>query len=326
MDKNEILVSINCITYNHEKFIEKTLQSFLNQKTNFKFEILIHDDASTDKTQLIIKEYSEKYPDIIKPILQKENQYSKGIKRIGYLFNDKRAKGKYIALCEGDDYWNDNLKLQKQVNIMQKNEDISMCFHSVIIKDEISGKKKEQIPYNKNCFADISDIILKGGSFCPTASIMYRKKLFENAPELYINAHVGDYPLQMILASLGQVYYINKPMCVYRSNVNGSWTKNIISGNDVFQKIVDNINNDIKLLKDFNKFTNYNYNEIIKRKIKECEFNILCNNGDLKKLKSENYLSMFNNLSFKNKLKIYIRKNIPNLYFNLYKFKKYINN
>ena len=105
MKKDEdILVSISCITYNHEKYIRDALEGFLMQKTDFKYEILIHDDASTDNTAKIIREYEEKYPDLIKPIYQKENQWSKGNYRISSTFNIPRAKGKYIAFCEGDDF------------------------------------------------------------------------------------------------------------------------------------------------------------------------------------------------------------------------------
>ena len=102
---DEIILSIHCLTYNHEKYIAEAIDSFLMQKTNFKFEILIHDDASTDRTVDIIKKYQQKYPEIIKPIFQTENQYSKGVNKINYKFNFIRSKGKYIALCEGDDYW-----------------------------------------------------------------------------------------------------------------------------------------------------------------------------------------------------------------------------
>ena len=108
------LLSICCVTYNHKKYIRQCLDSFLMQKTNFKFEIIIHDDASTDGTADIIKEYYEKYPDIIKPIFQTENQFSQG-KSISKTFIYPRIKGKYVALCEGDDYWTDPYKLQKQV-------------------------------------------------------------------------------------------------------------------------------------------------------------------------------------------------------------------
>ena len=120
--------SISCTTYNHANFIKKCLEGFLMQQTSFEFEILIHDDASTDETQDIIKAYQQKHPTIIKPIFQTENQYSKGARGIMPRFNFPRAQGKYIALCEGDDYWTDPLKLQKQVDFLEENEECSFCF------------------------------------------------------------------------------------------------------------------------------------------------------------------------------------------------------
>src|SRR5690606_25688557 len=129
-----ILVSIVCITYNHEDFIADTIESFLMQQTNFKFEILIHDDASTDKTADIIKAYEKQYPHLIKPIYQTENQYSKGVPV--EIFNFERAKGKYIAQCEGDDYWIDPFKLQKQIDYLEKHPQCSLVFHSAMFINE----------------------------------------------------------------------------------------------------------------------------------------------------------------------------------------------
>jgi len=121
-----ILVSISCLTYNHEPYIRSAIEGFLKQNTTFHFEVLMHDDASTDHTASIIREYEEKYPDIINPIYQIENQYSKGVWVSG-VYQFPRAKGKYIAICEGDDYWTDPLKLQKQVDLMEKYHAASMC-------------------------------------------------------------------------------------------------------------------------------------------------------------------------------------------------------
>ncbi len=132
MGNNRPLLSISCATYNHENFIKDCLDGFVMQKTNFNFEVLIHDDASTDNTANIIREYEQKYPDIIKPIYQTENQYSKG-KPISATFNWPRAQSKYIALCEGDDYWTDPNKLQKQVDFLEANPDYMMCFHNAEI-------------------------------------------------------------------------------------------------------------------------------------------------------------------------------------------------
>ena len=128
MDKSIPVVSICCVAYNHVHFIRQCLDGFVMQKTNFPFEVLIHDDASTDGTQDIIREYEAKYPDIIKPIYQKENQYSKGV-RVSLVYNYSRVRGKYVALCEGDDYWTDPYKLQKQVDFLEAHPDYVMCSH-----------------------------------------------------------------------------------------------------------------------------------------------------------------------------------------------------
>lgn len=127
---NPILISISCATYNHAPYIRQCLDGFLMQEGNFMIEILIHDDASTDGTADIIREYKENYPDIIFPIYQTENQYSKkSVRGINATFNFPRAKGKYIAMCEGDDYWTDPHKLQKQVDFLKANPDFNLCCH-----------------------------------------------------------------------------------------------------------------------------------------------------------------------------------------------------
>ncbi len=126
MGENKIVVSIQCLVYNHEAFLRKCLEGFVNQVTNFHYEAIIHDDASTDGSVNIIKEYAKEYPDIIKPIFQSENQYTKG--GYGLIFNilHQQSKGDFIAICEGDDYWTDPYKLQKQVDVLKERKDISV--------------------------------------------------------------------------------------------------------------------------------------------------------------------------------------------------------
>jgi len=125
---NTPIVSVACITYNHAKYIREAIESFLMQKTNFSYEILIHDDASTDGTDQIIKEYELKYPNLIFPTYQSENQFSKGVRRILATFVFPKCRGKYIALCEGDDYWTDPLKLQKQCEYLETNPEFGLVF------------------------------------------------------------------------------------------------------------------------------------------------------------------------------------------------------
>ncbi len=124
------LVSIVCTTFNHGSHIKQTLDSFVMQQCNFPIEVIVHDDASTDNTAAIIKEYAAKYS-FIKPIIQSENQYSKGLNIWGYLFT-KEVRGQYIAICEGDDYWIDPLKLQKQVDFLTRANDPKMFFDKII--------------------------------------------------------------------------------------------------------------------------------------------------------------------------------------------------
>lgn len=139
MDDNKILVSIKCAVYNHEPYLRQCLDGFVMQKTNFRFEAIVHDDASTDGSAAIIREYAEKYPDIIKPIYETENQYSKHDGSVVRIMN-AACKGKYIAMCEGDDYWIDPFKLQKQVDFLESHPNISYVFTNRLIYTEKTGK------------------------------------------------------------------------------------------------------------------------------------------------------------------------------------------
>lgn len=221
---NHPLVSISCITYNHTPYIRECLDGFLMQKCDFDFEVLIHDDASTDGTQEIIREYQEKYPEIIKPILQKENQWSKGVRGINLKFNFSRAKGKYIALCEGDDYWTDPLKLQKQVDFLEENEDCSLVYHRVQIYDEEEKFFSEEI-LNKSLTIQkrtIEELALKG-NFIHTPSVLFRNNLI--LPERLFKLTVGDYVLWFLNGEKGKLGYLPDQMAVYRFSEKSTWGK-----------------------------------------------------------------------------------------------------
>lgn len=221
---NVPLVSICCITYNHADFIEECLDGFLRQHTNFQFEILIHDDASTDGTSVIIEEYSKNHENLFKPIIQNENQYSKGIRAINSTFNFPRAKGKYIALCEGDDYWTDPLKLQKQVDFLEANPAFSSCFHPVqilkgneFVEDHITRK----VP-DVTCTKDLLE-----GNFIHTPSVVFRNFFDAAHSAKFIEATrfspIGDLLLHIFNAQFGKIYRLEEPMAVYRLGA-GTWS------------------------------------------------------------------------------------------------------
>ena len=264
MKSKEVMVSICCLVYNHEKYLRECLDGFVNQVTNFKFEVLIHDDASTDNSVAIIKEYEDKYPDIIKPIYQEENQYSKGIK-ISLTYQYPRAKGKYIAICEGDDCWCDNKKLQRQVDFLESHDDFSMCFHATKVINCKTNEEHVQSSYEKKCVASTRDIIVEGGAFIPTASIVFRKKYISQIPKYFLKADVGDYPLQLHLASKGKVFFFNDVMSIYRFEREGSWMTEYRKQSD--KKKIQHFKIETEWLEDFNKETSYQYTKAVAKRI-----------------------------------------------------------
>lgn len=229
------LVSICCLSYNHESYIRECLNGFLMQKTNFDFEVLIHDDASTDDTANIIREYEEKYQEIIKPIYQTENQYSKGI-GVTRTYNFPRSQGKYIALCEGDDYWTDPLKLQKQVDFLEGNAEYMI--HSGKAQILNSNKLTEIIgdPRLKKSYS-LPDFLTQNNLVTCTVT-------FRNQPILknkFKNLTFGDWLLyvQLLSSKENSLAYVSDDVySVYRVHEGG-----------VMHTLSKKINSDIAHLK-----------------------------------------------------------------------------
>lgn len=289
---NEIMVTIACITYNHEDYIKDALNSFLGQKTNFKFEIIVHDDVSTDGTRQILKEYETRYSDKIRVVYQSENQYSQGVPIMGtFLF--PKARGKYIAICEGDDYWTDTNKLQKQVDYMESHKDCSICIHNAI---KVNRDKKNIgiiSTVKSSCEIPCERFILSGGGFCATNSILTKTELARQFHETGL--YEVDYALQIFLAGKGKAYCFSEVMSAYRANVEGSWSRrskeNVQYGVDCEKKI-------IRMLRQYNELSNFKYDAEINECILKHELVI--------KFKLEDYKAILND----NKLIDYI-KSLP---------------
>lgn len=217
------MVSITCITYNHVNFIRDAIEGFLMQETTFPVEILIHDDASTDGTADIVCEYEAKYPQLIKAICQTENQYSQGIKSGKFL--RPLIRGKYIAVCEGDDYWTDAKKLSDQVSFMEINPSTPFCIHNAIILDERTGNVRLFSDSGKDSWHSRKDLVPK--NFIATASKLVRKDLRYdpaqdiNRPKSLI---AGDWVSHFVEAGHGDFFYSRKVMSVYRLHEGGVWT------------------------------------------------------------------------------------------------------
>ncbi len=226
MHDQEIMVSVLCATYNQESYIRDAIESFLMQKTNFAFEILMHDDASTDGTADIIREYEQKYPNLIKPIYQTVNQYSQG-KDILVEFLFRRANGKYIALCEGDDYWTDPLKLQKQFDAMEAHPEVDMCAHAADTVDEGTKQFIEKVsPVDFETILSVEQIIACKGNmlYLATNSLFYRIEI-DKKLALFRQYFPHDYSLRIQGALRGGVYYLSETMSAYRSCARNSFTR-----------------------------------------------------------------------------------------------------
>ena len=257
------LLTVCCTAYNQEKYIADAIESFLMQETDFDYEIIIHDDASNDRTAEIISYYAAKYPEIIKPILQKENKYSKGIGILTQIILPN-ADSKYIATCEGDDYWIDRKKLQKQVDFLENNPGYSLCFHSVAVVSE--NKKFVGRYYGPKGSGD-RDCTLEEcarEAFIHLSSRVILKEYvnFEKPPWMKHSFH-GDYVMAFYLAEKGKVRYIDSVMSAYRTQVKGSMMYKLRQPNSRDRKI-KYLNNRIKTLEMANEYYEYKYDKQIK--------------------------------------------------------------
>ncbi|MBQ9516665.1 MAG: glycosyltransferase [Eubacterium sp.] len=296
----EVQISIICITYNHEKYIRQCLDGFLMQK-DVTFEIIIHDDASTDKTSEVIREYELMYPGLLKPIYQTENQYSKNPIIIDNKFVPY-IQGKYVAICEGDDYWTDPFKLKKQFDALEANPDCVMCAHKVNVVNNDGTDLGYTCPRK-----DIQTIILPIGYICmnyDNAKYIHTNSCFINAsdykqyltnmPNYRLVAPVGDVPLLLYFTSIGKIYYFNEVMSNYRFMSIGSWTYQNENDPEKEQRRRNIYKRMKEMFVEFCKFTGGKYDECFISEIKKYDMNEYwyC-------IKHQDYKSLFTEFTIK---------------------------
>lgn len=266
-NKDEIMVSIICNVFNHEKYIADTIQAFVEQIVDFPIEVLVHDDCSTDNSAKIIKGFEEKYPDIIKPIYQTENQYTKHI-GISRNYQLPRARGKYLAHCEGDDLWIDKYKLAKQIAYMEAHPDCTFCFTNARIVNVQNGKTRKYLPYNKDDKKVINntgvyDVLqLAQFAFLPACSFVERRSNYSHFPEYYYEkCFGGDRKISLFSTALGYAYFLDEETCCYHYGVANS----IMTKKKSKHELALTEYSFIRLNNNLNRFTEYKHNDYFTR-------------------------------------------------------------
>ncbi len=291
MQDEKITVSVICLVYNHSSYLRQCLNGIINQKTNFNIEVIVNDDASVDNSKEIIKEFYKKYPNIITPIFHKENEWGKGVDIIRSAL--KYVSGKYVAICDGDDYWSDEYKLQTQFDFMEGHKDCSLCAHKMLTIDALSGEKLYYIPSNRIEKKEIytAKDFLQNGYFIQTTSYFVKndiaKAYISNTPKFCITCPAQDTALILYCIAHGNIGYIDKAMGVYRYAVKNSWSyqlKENKAKNKIFYERL------ISSYEEFNEYTGNKYSSQIQHAINymavigECRNDLLVK-GDLRRRK-----------------------------------------
>lgn len=301
----EIMVSVICTAYNHEKYIRQCLEGFVMQKTSFAYEVIVHDDASTDGTASIIKEIEEKYPDIIKPIYQTENQYSKGV-RIGDTYIIPKIKGKYVATCEGDDYWCDANKLQLQVDFLESHPEYVGCTHNTKYENVKNGKHHTMFSTeDKDLF--LKDCVKTGSQSFHTSSVIVKREYYINKPDFVKTIKgVGDYPNGIYYALCGPIHYFGRVMSVYHFGTLGSWTDRMTAEVELKNNIQS-----ISMLKMADEYSDNKFSDLFNSAILIKDFHVHRLKAEYKELFNKKYKEVIKTKSCLFKLKYLILAFVP---------------
>lgn len=310
---NAPLVSVFCNAYNQEQYIEKCLDGFLMQKTSFPFEVLITDDASTDHTPDIIQSYVKRRPDLFYAVLHGTNQFSKGINHNRtYLF--PRSRGRYIAFCEGDDYWTDSHKLQRQYEAMEAHPSATWCVHASTNVDANTGKVlSTSRAFNKDCILQFKDTGTKV-QLAATASFFVRREVYSaylDAAPSQVLCH-GDFKMSRFFSLMGETIYLSDAMSAYRVLAANSINSSIFHSEDWRAILMRNTLNRVDYLKALDDWSGHSHSEEIKKQIDQMEYLGCLDTKDYKAL-LDRWPEQFKNEPFSVRLKVLILGSHPRL-------------
>lgn len=286
------MVSIFCNTYNQVGYISKCLDGFLSQETVFPFEVLVTDDASTDGTAEVVASYVEAYPNLFVAVLHEENQFSKGINHNrDYLW--PLSRGQFIAFCEGDDWWTDSFKLQKQFDAMMASPTASWCVHASDFVDEEGKFLHVSRSYETDSilkFAEVGQQI----QLAATASFFVRREVYDcylSAFPSGVHCH-GDFKMSRFFSLLGDTIYLSQSMSAYRCFAQGSINSSIANRYDWRDALKQNMESRIEYLESLNVWSNNEYSEEISDQIDFIKYSCAIELRDYKTL-HEDYLKRY---------------------------------
>jgi len=325
------LVRVSCMTYNHAPYIEDAMNGFCMQETTFPFVCTIIDDASTDGEPEVIKKYLQKHFDLEdKAIIRNEetddyvmtfaqhrtnkncyfavyylkyNHYSIKKSKMPY-FHEWTGQVKYIAICEGDDFWIASEKLQRQVNCLQALPDVNMCAHAYNLVSKDKTKIGEVHSSTKDGLLN-SGLVIENVKMPQYATLLFRAHHYENRPDFFNYLDVGDYQLRVFFAINGGIYYINAVMSSYRRFSNMSWTSQMRTNNDKYLSHVEKMK---KFALELDEYTNKEYHQFVLRRIEHLDYLIQRRIGSLKSIVKTKY---FNSLGYKHKARLLVEIIFP---------------
>lgn len=316
MNEEKVMVSICCAVFNHLPYLKRTIDGFLAQETTFDYEIIINDDVSTDGSRQLLRKYQQEYPEKLRVIYQEENQYSKG-KKIFFDILACEARGKYIALCEGDDYWIDSHKLQKQFDVMERETHCAFCVHKVhdvdlngvLLNNMYPPEELEEGVILQSKFMDM--LFAPSRYWFHTSSFFFRtsevKKFNGVYPQFIKQAGVGDVPLTWLLASCGDLYYINSEMSCYRRDTSGSWSARM-QQREYRRKMTKK---QLESLKAYNDFTNCEYFDLLESDITKCEFDYHRLSNDFWAMRQKKYKKLYLMLPVRQRVRYFLISLFP---------------
>ncbi len=312
---NTCMVSVLCTAFNHGEYIAQALESFVTQQTDFPFEVLVNDDCSSDNTAQIIREYAEKYPHIIRPFIQEKNLYSQGINIYDKIFYPN-VRGKYIALCEGDDYWSDPMKLQLQVDFLEAHPEYSACVHNTkICFCDASSQDRDLLPPTEDRDVPFQQVIKGMAVSFHTSAILAHKDYLINSPDFKAVATkygFSDYPVGIWLTMKGKVRFIERSMSVYRVASNaGAWSHGVGRRYGSLKRF---ITGEIEMFKALLPHLDGDWLNAAKQELLEREFELMFIEGRVHEQVKPPYLEIYKRQPFSYRAKSFIKRSLPFLH------------